>query len=115
MRRLCVQLRHSDGSAYRWISQREAQELIDKGDAFTPRGNGLRGKAHRRVFEVQLRPVPSPSWSPSSTPVLTFEDTETLAGAREVKRSRLESLRAKQMHFLPLQLPVVTLSAAPCS
>jgi hypothetical protein len=107
MRRLCVQLRHPNGTAYRWISRREAQELIDKGDAYIPRGTGLRGKAHRRIFEVQLRPVPEPSKSPTSNASLTFRDTETLAGAREAKASRLETLHAKQLYFRPTAFPVV--------
>ena len=107
MRRLCIQLRHADGSHYRWISQREALELIDKGDAFIPKAPGLRGKAHRRTQEIQMRPVPSPSKSPDSVAVLTFEDTETLVGAREAERSRLRALRAKLYHFRPMQLPVV--------
>ena len=111
MRRLCIQLRHADGSHYRWISQREALELIDKGDAFIPKAPGLRGKAHRRTQEIQMRPVPSPSKSPDSISALTFEDTETLAGAREAAPFRLANLRAKQLHFQPIQLPVVYVSA----
>lgn len=107
MRRLCIQLRHSDGTEYRWISQREAQDLINKGDAYVPKAKGMRGKAHKKALEVQLRAIASPSKSADSTCVLTSADMEALSGAREIPASELQWLRRKLDHFRPSPLTVV--------
>jgi hypothetical protein len=101
-----VQLQLADGGHSRWISPREAQQLIDKGEAVRSRR-----KAHQGFEALRLKPQPSPSTSPDSTPVLTFADTETLAGAREASRARMTTLRAKQLLFRPIQLPVVYVGA----
>lgn len=97
-----VQLQLADRTPSRWISPREGQEMIDRGDAMR-----IKRKAHQPFEIIRLRPQPSASKSPDSIIVLTFSDTEILAGVREVKRQKLETLRAKQEHFRPSPLSVV--------
>jgi hypothetical protein len=102
MSRFSVQLLLADRTLSRWISPREAERLLERGDAVRERR-----KAHQPHPTIRLKPEVMSSNSAESNCSLTFADTETLAGAREASRSRLTTLRAKQLLFAPVQLPVV--------
>jgi hypothetical protein len=97
-----VQLQLHDKTPSKMISQREAAEMIKKGDAFK-----VRRKAHQPFDIVRLYKPVSPSTSVDSPCSITCTEMKINVGEIERGGDSFDLLQEKIEAFRPFSLPVV--------
>jgi hypothetical protein len=102
------QVQLHDGTPSRWVSAREANEKLAKGEAIR-----IKRKAHQPYEIIRLKKQVEPSSSESSPCCITPNDMQINVGAIECNRFHLEALRVKLEEFRTFPLLIVMLDFSP--
>jgi len=100
------QLQLHDGTVSCYISGREAEERLARGE-----GRKVKRKARQPYNVIRLNKPVVPSSSEESPACITVTDMHINAGAIEVSRSCLLALREKMAAFRPLAFNIVIVAA----